>query len=192
MQKPLAMFLLFCLLLPGAATGCTAREPAEPESAQNEPVEETLIEDGIVVTGTVVEAAGKRLDMAEKNDYIRSIARCRWIDGNKVAIESRLNGTKSQDLYLVVYDVVRDLFVYEQYGKQFIWQNNDLDTLIYVVDYADEEEPSQVCNKKEVVLYETSAQEQITNISYVPKGIKVEVVDLHGESLRQVVVEVAS
>ena len=82
--------------------------------------------------------------------------------------------------------------VYEQYGKQFIWQNDDLDTLIYVLDYAKEKEPSRVLNKKDVLLYETSGEEQIQNIVYVPKGVKVEVSDLQGENLRQVVVEASS
>ena len=93
---------------------------------------------------------------------------------------------------MAVYDVVRELYVYEQYGKQFIWQNDDLDTLIYVVDYAKDKEPSRVLNKKDVVLYETGAEEQIQNIAYVPKGVKVEISDLHGDNLRQVVVEASS
>lgn len=191
MQRIFIMLLLLGLLLAGMA-GCTAVNPAEPEPEQEKAAEEPMIDAGISVLGTVVEAAGKQVDLAEKNEYVRAIVRCRWVEQNKVAIESRLSGTSSQELYLAVYDVVRELYVYEQYGKQFIWQNDDLDTLIYVVDYAKDKAPSRVLNKKDVILYETSADEQIQNIAYVPKGVKVEISDLHGDTLRQVVVEASS
>ena len=190
MQKTFIMLLLLCLLLVGMTAGCAAERPAEPEQA--EVAEEPEIDAGISVSGTVVDAAGKQVDLAEKNEYVRAIVRCRWVEQNKVAIEGRLAGGSSQELYLAVYDVVRELYVYEQYGKQFIWQNDDLDTLIYVLDYAKEKEPSRVLNKKDVLLYETSGEEQIQNIVYVPKGVKVEVSDLQGENLRQVVVEASS
>lgn len=194
MQRTFRMLLLLCALLAGLAVGCTsaASDSDQPEAEQAAPAEEPVIDAGISVSGTVVEAAGKRIDLAEKNEYVRNIVRCRWLEQNKVAIEGTLDGVNSQALYLAVYDVVRGLYVYEQYGKQFIWQNDDLDTLVYVVDYAKDKEPSRVLNKKDVLLYETSGTEQIQNISYVPKGLKVEVTDLHGDSLRQVVVEVSS
>ncbi len=191
MQRTFIMLLLLCLLFAGAA-GCAAVNPAEPESEQEEAAEEPVADAGIRVSGTVVEAAGKQVDLAEKNEYVRAIVRCRWVEQNKVVIEGSLSGSNSQELYLAVYDVVRELYVYEQYGKQFIWQNDDLDTLIYVVDYAKDKEPSRVLNKKDVVLYETGAEEQIQNIAYVPKGVKVEISDLHGDNLRQVVVEASS
>lgn len=191
MQRTFIMLLLLCLLFAGAA-GCAAVNPAEPESEQEEAAEEPVVDAGIRVSGTVVEAAGKQVDLAEKNEYVRAIVRCRWVEQNKVVIEGSLSGSNSQELYLAVYDVVRELYVYEQYGKQFIWQNDDLDTLIYVVDYAKDKEPSRVLNKKDVVLYETGAEEQIQNIAYVPKGVKVEISDLHGDNLRQVVVEASS
>ena len=191
MQRTFIMLLLLCLLFAGAA-GCAAVNPAEPESEQEEAAEEPVADAGIRVSGTVVEAAGKQVDLAEKNEYVRAIVRCRWVEQNKVAIEGSLSGSNSQELYLAVYDVVRELYVYEQYGKQFIWQNDDLDTLIYEVDYAKDKEPSRVLNKKDVVLYETGAEEQIQNIAYVPKGVKVEISDLHGDNLRQVVVEASS
>lgn len=190
MRRTWIVLLLLCLLLTGAA-GCTATAPAEPEAEQEDAVEESVADEGITITGTVVEAAGKQVDLAEKNEYVRSIVRCRWLEQNKVAMEGRLTGSNSQALYFAVYDVVRELYVYEQYGQQFIWQNDDLDTLVYVQDYSGEGEPSRVLNKKDIVLYETGVQEQISNVAYVPKGIKVEVVDLHGEALRQVVVEAA-
>ncbi len=186
MRRTWIILLLLCLLLTGAA-GCTATAPAEPEAEQGE----SVADEGVTITGTVVEAAGKQVDLAEKNEYVRSIVRCRWLEQNKVAMEGRLTGSNSQALYFAVYDVVRELYVYEQYGQQFIWQNDDLDTLVYVQDYSGEGEPSRVLNKKDMVLYETGVQEQITNVAYVPKGIKVEVADLHGEVLRQVVVEAA-
>lgn len=188
MRKQWTILLLFCLILGGMA-GCAAKETPATEK------EETavpLIDEGITVNGTIIEAANKRVDLAERNEYVQSIASCHWLEGNKIAIEGRLDGVNSQALYLAVYDVVRDVYVYEQYGKQFIWQNDDLDTLVYVVDYADANESSRVLNKQDVVLYETGSQEQVTNVSYVPKGVKVEVADLHGEVLRQVVVEVAN
>lgn len=191
MQRTFIMLLLLCLLFAGAA-GCAAVNPAEPESEQEEAAEEPVADAGIRVSGTVVEAAGKQVDLTEKNEYVRAIVRCRWVEQNKVVIEGSLSGSNSQELYLAVYDVVRELYVYEQYGKQFIWQNDDLDTLIYVVDYAKDKEPSRVLNKKDVVLYETGAEEQIQNIAYVPKGVKVEISDLHGDNLRQVVVEASS
>lgn len=191
MQKLWVTVLLCCLLFAGLLSGCGGEAPAETEQdivAEEEP----RIEAGIDVSGTVVKAAGKSIDLSEKNQYIRAVARCRWLEKNKLAIECITSSGRGQDLYLAVYDVVRDIYVYEQYGKQFIWQNDDLDTLIYVVDYSEAEEPSQVRNKNDVVLYESGSQEQIENVSYVPKGIKVELTDLHGSNPRQIVVEAAS
>lgn len=105
MQRIFIMLLLLGILLAGMA-GCTAVNPAEPEPEQEKAAEEPVIDAGISVLGTVVEAAGKQVDLAEKNEYVRAIVRCRWVEQNKVAIESRLSGTNSQELYLAVYDVV--------------------------------------------------------------------------------------
>ena len=189
-QRTWIVLLLVGLLLAGTVAGCAANQVDQPEQEQEDAAEPQIAE-GIAVNGTVVEAAGKSLDIAEKNSYVRSIVSCQWIEKNKLMIQCSLSGHNSQPLYLAVYDVVRDLYVYEQYGKQFVWQNDDLDTLIYVVDYANEGEGSQVLNKKDVVLYESSAQQQIKAISYVPKGIKVEVMDLHNENSQQIIVESA-
>lgn len=190
MRNRLAMVLLLSVLLLCVLTGCGANAPAsEPEQ---EPAEEAVIESGITVTGTILEAAGKSVDLGEKNEYITSIVSCRWLEKNKVAARCRISGNHSQEYYFAVYDVVRDMYVYEQYGKQFIWQNDDIDTLIYVLDYAGEGEPSLVCNKKDMVLYESSAEEQIYNVAFVPKGIKVELADLRGNHQRQVLVEAAT
>lgn len=189
MRNRLAIVLCLSVLLCVLA-GCGASDPAsEPEQ---EPAEEAVIESGITVTGTIIEAAGKSVDLGEKNEYIKSIASCRWLEKTKVAAQCRISGTKSQAYYFVVYDMVRDMYVYEQYGKQFIWQNDDMDTLIYVLDYAGEGEPSLVCNKNDMVLYESSAEEQIYNVAFVPKGIKVELADLWGNHQRQVLVEAAT
>lgn len=190
-QRTWVVLLLIGLLLAGTVAGCAANQVNQPEQEQDENVAEPQIAEGIAVNGTVVEAAGKTIDLAEKNSYIHAIVSCQWIEKNKLMIQCSLSGHNSQPLYLAVYDIVRDLYVYEQYGKQFVWQNDDLDTLIYVVDYAQEGEGSRVLNKKDVVLYESSAQQQIKAISYVPKGIKVEVTDLHDENAQQIIVESA-
>ena len=63
---------------------------------------------------------------------------------------------------------------------------------MYVLDYSDEGEKSQVKNKKDMVLYESGADEQILNVTFVPKGLKIEVADLRGDNPRQVLVEAAS
>ena len=107
-KKHSSCMLLLCLLLVGMTAGCAAERPAEPEQA--EVAEEPEIDAGISVSGTVVEAAGKQVDLAEKNEYVRAIVRCRWVEQNKVAIEGRLAGGSSQELYLAVYDVVRELY----------------------------------------------------------------------------------
>lgn len=185
--------VLAAVLLAGFLTGCGAAVPAQ--ETEKKPAEETVqepaIDSGITVTGLVIEAAGKSVDLGEKNKYIQSIVSCHWLEKNKVAAQCRISGTKSQEYYFAVYDVVRDIYVYEQYGKQFIWQNDDLDTLVYVLDYAGEGEPSLVCNKKDMVLYKSSAEEQIYNVAFVPKGIKIEFADLRGNNPRQVIVEAA-
>lgn len=190
-RKTWIALLLAGLLLAGTVAGCAAHPVNQPKQEQDENAVEPQIAEGITVNGTVVEAAGKAIDVAEKNSYIHAVVGCNWIEKNKLMIECSLSGHNSQPLYLAVYDVVRDLYVYEQYGKQFVWQNDDLDTLIYVVDYTNEGEGSQVLNKKDVVLYESSAQQQIKAISYVPKGIKVEVRDLRDDNIQQIVVESA-
>lgn len=185
------LVLLLYLLLAGLLAGCVQGQPTESEQEQDEMAAEPQIDTGIVVSGTTVTAAGKTLQLAEKNSYIRSIVSCHWIEKNKIAVECSLSGVHSQPLYFTVYDVVRNIYVYEQYGKQFIWQNDDLDTLLYVVDYAGTGEGSQVLNRQDVVLYTSDAQQQIQTIAYVPKGIKVEVSDRRGEHRQQIVVETA-
>lgn len=194
MRKTWIICVLLCLLAVPWITGCTAHSETEPEAEQEQTqsADEVEISAGITVDGTVVSAAGKKIDLSEKNEYVRDIVRCQWVERNKVAIQSRLAEGKGQDIYFTVYDVVRDMYIYEQYGKQFIWQNDDLDTLIYVVDYAGEQQPSRVYNRKDVLLYETGSQEEIQNIAYVPKGIKVEIGDLRHDNTRQVVVETAN
>ena len=42
------------------------------------------------------------------------------------------------------------------------------------------------------MLYESGTEEQIVSVSYVPKGIKVELADLRGENARQVIIESAN
>lgn len=194
MRKTWIICVLLCLLAVPWMTGCTAHSGTEPEAEQEQTqsADEVEISAGITVDGTVVSAAGKKIDLSEKNEYVRDIVSCQWVERNKVAIQSRLAEGKGQDIYFTVYDVVRDMYIYEQYGKQFIWQNDDLDTLIYVVDYAGEQQPSRVYNRKDVLLYETGSQEEIQNIAYVPKGIKVEIGDLRHDNTRQVVVETAN
>lgn len=184
--RMLAIILAISLWM-GLLTGCAA----EPSEAEPEVVEETTLESGITVSGSVVYAANKSIDLSQKNENIRSIVSCRWLEQNKVAVQCRISGGGNQVLYFLVYDLVRDLYVYEQYGSQFIWQNDDLDTLVYVRDYSEAGEPSQVKNKKDMVLYESSADEQICSIAFVPKGIKVELTDLRGNHSRQVIVEAA-
>ena len=194
MRKTWTICVLLCLLVGPWMTGCTAHSDTDPgvEQEQTQSADEVEISAGITVDGTVVSAAGKKIDLSEKNEYVRNIVRCQWVERNKVAIQSRLAEGKGQDIYFVVYDVVRDMYLYEQYGKQFIWQNDNLDTLIYVVDYAGEQQPSRVYNRKDVLLYETGSQEEIRSIAYVPKGIKVEIGDLRHDNIRQVVVETAN
>ncbi len=190
--KRLLSILLMTALLAGCGTDTPAQKPEkEPEAEPVETVETAVIDSGITVSGTVVEAGGKSVDLSEKNEYVKSVESCRWLEQTKIAATCPIAGAKSQDYYFVVYDVVRDMYLYEQYGKQFIWQNDDLDTLVYVLDYAGEGEPSLVCNKKDMVLYKSSAEEQIYNVVFVPKGIKVELTDLRGDNLRQVLVEPA-
>ena len=190
------VLLLAALLLSAFLAGCgadtPAQQPGNDAAEENTQEPELVIDSGIIVNGTVVEAAGKQVDFNERNEYAKSIVSCRWLEKNKVAVQCRISGGKSQAYYFAVYDVVRDLYVYEQYGKQFIWQNDDLDTLVYVLDYSDEDEKSQVKNKKDMVLYESGADEQILNVTFVPKGLKIEVADLRGDNPRQVLVEAAS
>lgn len=190
------VLLLAALLLSAFLAGCgadtPAQQPGNDAAEENTQEPELVIDSGIIVNGTVVEAAGKQVDFNERNEYVKSIVSCRWLEKNKVAVQCRISGGKSQAYYFAVYDVVRDLYVYEQYGKQFIWQNDDLDTLVYVLDYSDEGEKSQVKNKKDMVLYESGADEQILNVTFVPKGLKIEVADLRGDNPRQVLVEAAS
>ncbi len=192
MRRVCIAFALVCLLLAGGAAGCAVEPGADSQTEREDVFQEQEIDEGIQVNGTVVTAAGKEIDLAEKNSYVHRIARCHWIEKNKLMIECNITGSNGQPLYLAVYDVVRDIYVYEQYGKQFMWQNDDLDTLVYVMDYAGEEEGSQVLNKKNVVLYESGTEEQIVSVSYVPKGIKVELADLRGENARQVIIESAN
>lgn len=179
--------------------GCGADVPASdnrPEAQEQQNLEDTkkehLIDEGITVNGTAVSAAGKTVNLYERNEFVQSIESCRWLEKNKIAALCKISGNKSQEYYFAVYDVVRDFYVYERYGKEFIWQNDDLDTLIYVLDYAEEKEPSKVCNKKDMVLYQSNADEKITGIAFVPKGLKVELADLRGDNPRQVVVEAAT
>ena len=190
------VLLLAALLLSAFLAGCgadtPAQQPGNDAAKENTQEPELVIDSGIIVNGTVAEAAGKQVDFNERNEYVKSIVSCRWLEKNKVAVQCRISGGKSQAYYFAVYDVVRDLYVYEQYGKQFIWQNDDLDTLVYVLDYSDEGEKSQVKNKKDMVLYESGADEQILNVTFVPKGLKIEVADLRGDNPRQVLVEAAS
>lgn len=190
-QKFWLVLLLAGLLMAGTVAGCAANQVNQPEQEEQKEAAEPQIAEGITVNGTVVEAAGKRVDVADKNSYIHAIESCQWIEKNKLMIQCRVSGYNSQPLYLAVYDVVRDMYVYEQYGKQFVWQNDDLDTLIYVVDYAHAGQSSQVLNKNDVVLYTSGAQQQIKAVSYVPKGIKVEVTNLHDEDSQQILVETA-
>ena len=164
-QKFWLVLLLAGLLMAGTVAGCAANQVNQPEQEEQKEAAEPQIAEGITVNGTVVEAAGKRVDVADKNSYIRAIESCQWIEKNKLMIQCRVSGYNSQPLYLEVYDVVRDMYVYEQYGKQFVWQNDDLDTLIYVVDYAHAGQSSQVLNKNDVVLYTSGAQQQIKAVS---------------------------
>ena len=189
MRKKLAICLM-AVVLAGVVAGCAAGgNDTQPE--QNAMEAQLTIEEGIVVSGTMVEAAGKTFDLAEKNPHITSVVSCRWLEKTKIAVQSLLTENKGQKYYFAVYDVVRDIYVYEQYGAQFIWQNDDLNTLVYVLDYAGEDGTSKVCSKKDVVLYESSIEERIQNVAFVPKGIKVEVTDLRGDNPRQVIVEAA-
>ncbi len=186
--------LLAVLLIAGLLTGCAADQSAQNSEKQPEPVaevEKAIVDEGITIAGSRVEAAGKVVDLGEKNEYVQSVESCCWLEKTKIAATCPIKGTKSQDYYFVVYDVVRDMYLYEQYGKQFIWQNDDLDTLVYVLDYASEGEPSLVRNRKDMVLYESEPDEQIQNIAFVPKGIKVELADLNGDNRHQVLVEAA-
>ena len=60
MRNRLAIVLCLSVLLCVLA-GCGASDPAsEPEQ---EPAEEAVIESGITVTGTIIEAAGKSVDL---------------------------------------------------------------------------------------------------------------------------------
>ncbi len=177
---------------PAPDNGQEAQKPQDNQQAEDAAADTPIVDDGITVDGTVVSAAGKTVNLYEKNEYVQSIASCRWLEKNKIAMLCEISGSKSQDYYFAVYDVVRDFYVYEQYGKQFIWQNDDLDTLVYVLDYAEEKEPSKVCNKKDMVLYQSNADEQITGVAFVPKGLKVELADLQGENPRLVLVEAAT
>lgn len=193
--------LFLCGLLAMFMIGCGANAPAPDNSqdvpeSQEEQKQETVtelpaVDDGIAVTGTVVSAGGKTVNLNEKNEFVQSVASCRWLEKNKIAALCELNGNKGQRYYFAVYDVVRDFYVYERYGSQFIWQNDDIDTLVYVLDYSGEKEPSKVCNKKDMVLFESKADEQITGIAFVPKGLKVELTDLRGDNPRQALVEAA-
>ena len=189
MQKKLTFLLLAVILSAVFLTGCSAPEQSEEQTPAEQPAEENLFDAGISVNGTAVEAAGKTVNLYDRNAYVQKIKSCRWLEKNKIAVQCTISGGKSQDYYFAVYDVVRDLYVYEQYGKQFIWQNDDLDTLVYVLDYAEEGQPSRVCSRLDVVLYESAPGEQVLNVSFVPKGIRIELADLRGENPRQVIVE---
>ena len=201
--KRLLSILFLSGLLAAVVSGCGADTPApdngqetqtpqESQQASDDKAEKPAVDEGISINGTAVSAAGKTVNLYDRNEFVQTIASSRWLEKNKIAVLCEISGTKSQDYYFAGYDVVRDLYVYEQYGKQFIWQNDDLDTLVYVLDYAAEKEPSKVCNKKDMVLYQSSAAEQITGVSFVPKGLKVELADLRGDNARLVIVEAAT
>ncbi len=196
MQNRATWFLflsLSLLVMAGLLTGCAADAPASDSKPElkAEPTEIVTVDSGISVSGTMVKAAGKSVDLGEEDEDIRSIESCYWLEKNKIAAQCSVAGRHNQEYYFVVYDLVRDLYLYEQYGKQFIWQNDDLDTLIYVLDYSGEGEPSKVCSKNNIVLYESNADEQIQNVAFVPKGIKIELTDLRGDNPHQVIVESA-
>lgn len=150
--------------------------------------QKVVIEDGITVDGLNITARDREISLGERNDKVKSILSCRWIGNDEIAIEGKL-AEETNNRYFAIYNLAKGMFRYEQYGQDFMWKDNDSDTLIYVQDYTDNGGNYQVRNIQDVVLFTTGNGEIIQSISYVPRGIKVDVVDQKGTLLRSVVVE---
>ena len=188
MRKTLAILLLlvFTVVMCG---GCVPKDEDSGQKDPKEPEKVVEMDKGITASGTTVSADGKKLDLKKENDSVEKVESCQWLEEKRVLIECTQNGAGVQEKYLTVYDFAREVYVYEQYGQQFIWKDKDLDTLVYVMDYSKENEPSQVLDKNDVILYESGSNEKIHSISFVPKGIKVEVGDRKAENVRDIIVE---
>lgn len=188
MRKTLAILLLlvFTAVMCG---GCVLTDHKAKPEKEEEPPKVVEMDKGITVSGSVVRADGKEVDLKTKNSCLDQVKSCQWLEDKRVLIECTQKGHGVQEKYLAVYDFAGEAYVYEKYGQQFIWKNKDLDTLVYIVDYSDDDEPSQVLDGNDVLLYESGINEKIHSISYVPKGIKVEVGDEKGENVRDIVVE---
>lgn len=177
--------LLCCICITGLLlNGCGL-------PAKNTEEQAVTFADGITVKGTLISVDGREMNPAEQNENVTAIADCKRMGPEMIAIEGILKGN-ADNLYFTIYSLPEQRYVYEQYGQLFAWRDDDPDSLVYVQNLSESGGTSQVKNSKDMVLFTTGEDEQIADITYVPKGVRIDVTDDKGSLLRSVVVEMLS
>ncbi len=124
-------------------------------------------------------ADSRDIDLQELHPDIISVVELLPVTNEKLTIVCRVD--ESTNL-LMIYDFKNKEFVFEEYGTQFAWIQDDYDSVLYLKDDA-------VYNLKKDLIYQVNDNEHISVIEYIDKDFYVTITDSNYENLNQIYVE---
>lgn len=108
---------------------------------------------------------GKTIKVNDETSSITSIISLEWIDKNLIGVLSHINPSLD---YYTIYDIENDKFIYSAYGTNFVWNKEDINTLIYIENpphlSSSENQKYKIKDYKSNILYESN--DQISDLQY--------------------------
>ncbi len=78
----------------------------------------------------IIDEYEKKIKVSDSLGLITSVEDLFWLDPQQLVVIGHVNPSLE---CLLIYDLDRDKIILEKYGRDFIWKENDIATLIYIV-----------------------------------------------------------
>lgn len=122
--------------------------------------------------------------VSDETNSITSIMSLEWIDSDQIAIISHINPSLD---YFTVYNVKTKEFTDSIYGTDFIWDKNDISTLIYLKNpshFSDTSDKAYIIfNYAGDELYES--KDQLTGLKFDGDQITFTIIDPSGNKTQK-------
>lgn len=121
----------------------------------------------VVISGTskAGDSVEDRVKVEKGSNSITGIEEINWLDEKQLVITAHINPNLG---CLLVYDLEKKDFTTIKYGISFLWKDNDITTLIYILPkpHFSDTGNSVIMNYKDEILYEEEEGLTITNLTW--------------------------
>lgn len=131
--------------------------------------------------GFILHLDNKQIDLKEQEEGISSVSELLPITNSVLAIVCRIDMDNN---YLLIYDFNKKEFLFQSYGMQLAWVQNDKSSVVFLKD-----DTVYTLDGKEV--FKADEKEHISVVEYIDTDLYVTVTDLNYENPQSIHVDMA-